>query len=284
MKKRLALALAMVVAFGCAACGGSTEEAATEYAPTDIEYHSVAAIQERGELKIATEATYAPYAFKDADGNLVGLEVSLVNAIAEEMGVKCVIDDMAFDSVLPAVQSGLDDIAFAALTPTAERQESFTFTESYFESGQLALVRAEDAEKFADDSAMTADVVVGAQKGSYQQTVVDTLYPDCTTRYMEAMPSIVMDLKTGNIDVAVMDMNTAYAYASQNEDLETAFFVPMLPGDEASNCAPAMKGNDDLVNYVNGLIQKYIEDGSIEKWYEEAVLIQQSLLEAEEAE
>ncbi|MBQ9091279.1 MAG: transporter substrate-binding domain-containing protein, partial [Anaerotignum sp.] len=99
--------------------------------------------------------------------------------------------------------------------------------------------------------------------------------------YMEAMPSIIMDLKTGNIDVAVMDMNTGYAYASQNEDLETAFVVPMLPGDEASNCAPAMKGNDDLVNYVNELIQKYIEDGSIQKWYEEAVLIQQSLLEAE---
>ncbi|MBQ9092322.1 MAG: transporter substrate-binding domain-containing protein, partial [Anaerotignum sp.] len=278
MKKFFAMAMTLVVAFGCAACGGSEEPAATEYAPTDIEYHSVAAIQERGELKIATEATYAPYAFKDADGNLVGLEVSLVKAIAAEMGVTCVIDDMAFDSVLPAVQSGLDDIAFAALTPTAERQESFTFSKSYFDSGQLALVRAEDAEKFADESAMTADVVVGAQKGSYQQTVVDTLYPDCTTRYMEAMPSIIMDLKTGNIDVAVMDMNTAYAYASQNEDLETAFFVPMLPGDEASNCAPAMKGNDDLVNYVNELIQKYIEDGSIEKWYEEAVLIQQSLL------
>ena len=125
MKKFLAMSMALVVAFGCAACGGSDEAAKTEYAPTDIEYHSVAAIQERGELKIATEATFAPYAFKDAEGNLVGLEVSLVNKIAEDMGVTCVIDDMAFDSVLPAVQSGLDDIAFAALTPTAERQESW---------------------------------------------------------------------------------------------------------------------------------------------------------------
>lgn len=283
MKKFFAMAMTLVIAFGCVACG-SGETATTEYAPTDIEYHSVSAIQERGELKIATEATYAPYAFKDADGNLVGLEVSLVKAIAEEMGVTCVIDDMAFDSVLPAVQSGLDDIAFAALTPTAERQESFTFTESYFDSGQIALVRAEDAEKFADESAMTADVVVGAQKGSYQQTVVDTLYPDCTTRLMEAMPSIIMDLKTGNIDVAVMDMNTGYAYASQNEDLVAAFVVPMLPGDESSNCAPAMKGNEDLVSYVNKLIQKFVEDGSIQKWYEEAVVIQQSMLETETAE
>lgn len=281
MKKRLALALALAMAFGCTACGGgSSEEAATtEYASTDVEYHSVAAIQERGEIHIATEATFAPYAFKDADGNLVGLEVSLVNKIAEDMGVTCVIDDMAFDSVLPSVQSGLDDIAFAALTPTAERKESYEFTQSYFSNGQMSLVRAEDAEKFKDESAMVAGVTMGAQKGSYQQTVAETLYPDCAGRYLETMPNIVMDLKAGNIDIAIMDFDNAYAYANQNEDLVTAFKVPMLEGDEESNCAAAMKGNEDLVNYINELIQKYVDDGSMQKWYEEAVLIQQSLTE-----
>ncbi|MBM6830244.1 amino acid ABC transporter substrate-binding protein [Anaerotignum lactatifermentans] len=286
MKKYLAMAMALVVAFGCAACGSTdssseTGDTATEYAPTDIEYHSVAAIQERGELKIATEATFAPYAFKDADGNLVGLEVSLVNKIAEDMGVTCVIDDMAFDSVLPSVQSGLDDIAFAALTPTEDRKESFTFTDSYFSNGQMSLVRAEDADKFADESAMVAGVTMGAQKGSYQQTVCETLYPNCTGRYLETVPAMIMDLKASNIDIAIMDYDNAYAYANQNDDLVTAFKVPMLEGDEESNCAAAMKGNDDLVTYINGLIAGYIEDGSMQKWYEEAVLIQQSLVEAE---
>ncbi|MGN1230339.1 MAG: ABC transporter substrate-binding protein [Anaerotignum sp.] len=280
MKKYLAFALALAMAFGCTACGGGSEEAATtEYTSTDVEYHSVAAIQERGEIHIATEATFAPYAFKDADGNLVGLEVSLVNKIAEDMGVTCVIDDMAFDSVLPSVQSGLDDIAFAALTPTAERKESYDFTQSYFSNGQMSLVRAEDAEKFKDESAMVAGVTLGAQKGSYQQTVAETLYPDCAGRYLETMPNIVMDLKAGNIDIAIMDFDNAYAYANQNADLVTAFKVPMLEGDEDSNCAAAMKGNEDLVNYINELIQKYIDDGSMQKWYEEAVLIQQSLTE-----
>lgn len=286
MKKFLAMAMALVVACGCAACGGSTDSSSetsetAEYAPTDIEYHSVAAIQERGELKIATEATFAPYAFKDADGNLVGLEVSLVNKIAEDMGVTCVIDDMAFDSVLPAVQSGLDDIAFAALTPTEDRKESFSFTDSYFSNGQMSLVRAEDVDKFADESAMVAGVTMGAQKGSYQQTVCETLYPDCTGRYLETVPAMIMDLKAGNIDIAIMDNDNAIAYANQNDDLATAFKVPMLEGDEESNCAAAMKGNDDLVTYINGLIAGYIEDGSMQKWYEEAVLIQQSLVEAE---
>lgn len=282
MKKHLVLALALAAAVGCAACGGGSDAQPndnTSYAPTDIAYHSVAEIQKRGEIHIATEATFAPYAFKDADGNLVGLEVSLVNKIAEEMGVACVIDDMAFDSVLPSVQSGLDDIAFAALTPTAERMEAFAFTDSYFTNGQMSLVRIEDAEKFADSSAMVEGVTMGAQKGSYQQTVAETLYPDCASRYLETIPAMIMDLKAGNIDIAIMDNDNAIAYANQNEDLTTAFAVPMLEGDEASNCAMAMKGNDDLVSYVNALIQKYVEDGSLQQWYEEAVLLQQSLAE-----
>lgn len=145
MKKCLALTLALILALGCTACGtsekeetsaetttaaesGETASADSSYAATDVEYHSVAEIQKRGELHMATEATFAPYAFKDADGNIVGLEPAMAQAIADEMGVKLVIDDMAFDSVLPSVQAGLDDVAIAALTPTAERQESFTFT------------------------------------------------------------------------------------------------------------------------------------------------------------
>ena len=97
MKKCLALTLALVLALGCTACGGSekketkaettaaaesgeTAAAAsdTEYKATDIEYHSVAEIQKRGVFHVATEATFAPYAFKDADGNIVGLEASMI--------------------------------------------------------------------------------------------------------------------------------------------------------------------------------------------------------------
>lgn len=298
MKKCLALTLALILALGCTACGGSekketqaettaaaesgeTAAADSDYAATDVEYHSVAEIQKRGELHMATEATFAPYAFKDADGNIVGLEPAMAQAIADEMGVKLVIDDMAFDSVLPSVQAGLDDVAIAALTPTAERQESFTFTQSYLSNGQMSLVRKDDVDKFKDESAMVAGVTMGAQKGSYQQTVAETLYPDCTGRYMETIPNVVMDLKAGNIDIAIMDYDNAYAYAMQNDDLETAFVVPMLDGDEAANCAATMLGNDDLANYLSELIQKYIDDGSMQKWYEEAVALQQELAEAE---
>ena len=68
----------------------------------------------------------------------------------------------------------------------------------------MSLVRAEDVDKFKDESAMVAGVTMGAQKGSYQQKVADTLYPDCTGRYLETIPNVIMDLKAGNIDILML--------------------------------------------------------------------------------
>ena len=129
---------------------------------------------------------------------------------------------------------------------------------------------------------MVAGVTMGAQKGSYQQTVAEHYYPDCTGRYMETIPNVIMDLKAGNIDIAIMDYDNATAYASQNADLATAFEVPMLEGEEAANCAAAMLGNTNLTDYVNTLIQKWLDDGTIDNWYNEAVALQASLTDEAE--
>ena len=79
-----------------------------------------------------------------------------------------------------------------------------------------------------------------------------------------------------------MDYDNATAYASQNADLATAFEVPMLEGEEAANCAATMLGNTDLTDYVNTLIQKWLDDGTIDNWYNEAVALQSSLTDEAE--
>ena len=94
---------------------------------------------------------------------------------------------------------------------------------------------------------------------------------------METVPNVIMDLKAGNIDVAIMDYDNATAYAMQNDDLSTAFVVPMMEGDEPSNCAATMLGNTDLTDYVDALIDKWIESGEMDKWYQDAVTLQLSL-------
>lgn len=242
-----------------------------------IDEHSVAAIQERGTISFATESAYAPYAFKDTKGNIVGFEVSIMEEIAKELDVELEIKDMAFDSVIPSVQSGLADVGIAALTPTEERKEALNMTDLYWEGGQKALVRVEDAEKYAEETSMEG-IVVGAQKGSYQQQVVEKYYADkCTTRYLEAVPVMVADLKAANVDVLVMDSVNAIMYAQENDDLEATFTVPEMPGETGGNSMAILKGNDDLTDFINELLEKWWEDGTLEKWFDEAVSLQVEL-------
>lgn len=292
-KKLLAVMLMSVLAFtGCSsstttapassesdAAGASTETEAAESAASNsaLEEHSVAGIQKKGKIVFATEAAYAPYAFKDADGNIVGFEKTIMEEVAAALGVEAEINDMAFDSVIPSVQSGLADVGIAAITPTAERAEAVNLTVKYWEGGQIALVRAEDAEKFATDEDLTG-IVIGAQKGSYQQQVCDAFYAEGnTTRYLETVPTLVNDLKVGNVDVLIMDEINGKMYAQENEDLATGFMAQDMEGVDGGNAMALALGNDDLTEYINGLIEGWKEDGSLDQWFADAVALQEQL-------
>lgn len=139
------------------------------------------------------------------------------------------------------------------------------------------VVRSEDAEKFAEESSMVSGIVIGVQKNTYYQETIELHYPDVTIRGMESVPLCVTDLKAGNCDGIVMDRDVAEGYLKSNPDLALTFEVPMLEGDYAGVAGALMKGNDDLTEYLNSLIAKWKEDGSLEKWYNEAVALQEQL-------
>ena len=94
----------------------------------------LADVKERGRLIVGTEAQYAPYEFKDMSANIVGCDMFLASEIAEALGVDLEIVDMAFDGIIPAVQSGQVDIGLAAFTNTPERSEVIDFSSIYEES------------------------------------------------------------------------------------------------------------------------------------------------------
>ncbi|MDD3173149.1 MAG: transporter substrate-binding domain-containing protein [Herbinix sp.] len=273
----LILILSMAAITGCSNSKSSSDTATSNTNSATVDAHTVEAIKSKGTISFATESAYAPYAFKDKDGNVVGFEPTMMQAIADELGVKLDIQDMAFDSVIPSVQSGLVDIGIAALTPTQERKEALNMTDVYWQGGQKALVRSEDAEKYADESCMNG-ITVGAQKSSYQQQVTDEYYADtCTTRYLETVPLMVSDLKAKNVDVLVMDGINAVMYAQENDDLKVTFDIPQMPGEDGGNSMAIMKGNDDLTTYINSLISGWIADGTMEQWFNDAVALQTEL-------
>ncbi len=94
-----------------------------------------------GELHMATNAAFEPYEYYDSNNNIVGIDVDLAQAICDKLGYKLVIDDMEFDSIIPAVQSGKDDFGMAGMTVTPDREQNVNFTDTYTTTKQDIIIK-----------------------------------------------------------------------------------------------------------------------------------------------
>ena len=82
-------------------------------------------------ITIATEGAYAPWNFKDASGNLVGVELDLVRDLCKRMGIQCKIVEQAWDGIIPSLQAGKYDAIMAGMSITKKRQKVITFSRNY---------------------------------------------------------------------------------------------------------------------------------------------------------
>ena len=94
-----------------------------------------------GVLKIATNATFPPYEFYEK-GEIRGIDIDLAKAVADRLGLRPVIEDMEFDAIIGAVQSGKADIGVAGMTVIPDRLKNIDFSDSYTTSKQVLIVRA----------------------------------------------------------------------------------------------------------------------------------------------
>lgn len=113
--------------------GDDTKGKSPYTSPEGIEYPN-------GELHMATNAFFEPYEFYDGD-TVVGIDAMAAQAICDKLGYKLVIDDMDFDSIVTAVQSGKADFGMAGMTVTEERLDSINFTDSYATATQVIIVK-----------------------------------------------------------------------------------------------------------------------------------------------
>lgn len=113
----------------------------------------------------------------DDDGNLVGFDMDLLNAIAEDQGFKVEYQIFEFDALIPAVQAGNADIIAAAMNVTDERAEQVDFSEKYFDSGKVIVVTADNTTISGVDD-LTADMSVAAQIGTTEGEYVQELAAD----------------------------------------------------------------------------------------------------------
>ena len=287
LKKMLVLALSaamlLTVLTGCGS--GETAapqdeqatEAQAEEQPAAEASTLLEQIKAKGKLVVGTEAQYAPYEFKDLDANFAGCDMWLAQQIADSLGVELEVVDMAFDGIIPAVQSGQVDLGIAAFTNTPERAEEIDFSDLYETSAQLLIVKAGNADTYSTKESLVG-LKVGAQKGTIQSQLIQSALPESELFELEKYPALALEVQNGNIAGLVVDQAVGEALvATSNGALEVSNFE--FTAEEASfgKAAVLAKGTEDLMAVVNEVVDKVTADGSYQQAYDEAVALAASL-------
>ncbi len=269
MKKLLALILASTMALSLVAC--SSEETTTEGEETQETTQTtiVDEIKENGKLVLGTEAQYAPFEFKDAQANFVGVDIWLAEQIAAELGVELEIVDMSFDGIIPAVQSSQVDIGISAFTTTPERAEVIDFTNVYWQDAQALVVHVDNVDTYTTAESV-AGLKVGAQKGSFQSQLVLDTFTESELFELAKYPELALEVQNKNIAGMVVDKEVGVSFIEENDSLALSSYE--FTGLEGYGKAGVVKkGNEALVEVANAVIERVVADGSLAAAYEEAV-------------
>ncbi len=266
MKKKLAaLAMAAVMAASLAAC--SSQSAKTTAAEENTETTAEAAKDGEAEsdssafagktLIMATNAEFAPYEYHDGN-DIVGIDVEIAKAICEDMGATLSITDIAFDSIIPEVQSGKADFAAAGMTVTEDRKTQVDFSDSYA-TGVQSVIVPEDSE------IASLDDLNGKQIGVQQGTTgdlysTDDFGEDSIQRFSKGADA-VQALSTGKIDAVIIDNKPAQVFVSENEGLK----ILETPYAEEHYAIAVKKDNTELLDAINASIASLKESGKLDE-------------------
>ncbi|MEA1994211.1 MAG: basic amino acid ABC transporter substrate-binding protein [Euryarchaeota archaeon] len=200
--------------------------------------------EEKGKIVVGTATGFAPFEYKDDDGNIVGFDIDMIKKIAEDQGYEVEVKDLSFDALIASLKSEKIDVIAAAMTITDERAEQISFSDPYYEADQSILVRKGYEEVSSSDD--LAGLKVGAQTGTTGAAwVKDNIGDENLNRY-ESYLLCVKDLTNGNIDAVVLDTPVAKNFEGQGD---VVMVVTMETGEEYG--LGVGKDNEDLLKDLN---------------------------------
>lgn len=242
MKKLVSVLLVAACSVSLVVCGGKKEEEKKA--------------EEDKTLVMATNAEFPPYEYYEGE-EVVGIDVDIAKAVAEELGMELKIEDMAFDSVIPAVSSGKADIALAGLTVTDERKENLNFTDTYAKATQVIIVKEDSAIAGPDD---LEGKKIGVQLGTTGDLYASDIKDAEVEQYNKGFEAVQATMQ-GKIDAVIIDSEPAKEFVAEAEGLkilDEAF-------TEEEYAIGIAKDNDELLEKVNKALKTLKESGKLDE-------------------
>lgn len=210
-------------------------------------------------LVMGTNAEFPPFEMRggtDGEG-IIGFDPDIARLIARHAGKKLKIEDMKFDSLIPALNTGKIDMILAGMTVTEDRRKNVDFSDPYYKVTQIVLVRGQDASKIRSlDDLKNKKIAVAI--GTTGDTAASQ-YTSDIVRFNTAFEA-VMELKNNKVDLVLTDEALGAVLHSKNPDLARVD----LPFEDEYYAIAVKKGNTELLERINDSLKKIRNSGEMD--------------------
>ncbi|MCQ1295158.1 ABC transporter permease subunit [Staphylococcus aureus] len=223
-------------------------------------------IKERGELRVGLSADYPPMEFEhtvNGKTEYAGVDIDLAKKIAKDNNLKLKIVNMSFDSLLGALKTGKIDIIISGMTSTPERKKQVDFSDSYMMTKNIMLVKKDKVNEYKDIKDFN-NKKVGAQKGTEQEKIAQTEIENASITSLSRLPDVILALKSGKVEGAVVEKPVAEAYLKQNPKLGISNVK--FNEEEKDTVIAVPKDSPKLLSQINKTIKEVKDKGLIDKY------------------
>ena len=219
-----------------------------------------------GQFRVGMECDYPPFNWTQVDasdttvpidggmGFAGGYDVEIAKKIAEGLGKELVVVKIEWDGLIPALNSGMIDAVIAGMSPTAERKITVDFTDAYYNSDLVVVVRKDSDYANAATLADLSGAKITGQQNTFHYTVIDQIEGVSKQEAMPTFPAMIVALTSGAIDGYISERPGAVSACAANDGL--TFVTPgFVASEEDTSIAVAIKqGNADLVASINEIL------------------------------
>ena len=214
-------------------------------------------------LRIGTNADFAPFEFQDVNGKeYEGFDMDLVRAVAKEMGCQAEIQNINFDGLIPALESGNLDLIISGMTINDERKQKVDFSAPYYKSGLTIIVKKDNQniKKFADLSGKKVAVQIGTTSAKEVRKIQGV-----EVKELNSSADTFMELKAGGVDAVVNDRPVNDYYIAKSGVKDVRALDELLTSEDYGMAIS--KKNPELTKKVDDALKKLRENGEYDKIY-----------------
>ena len=178
---------------------------------------------------------------------------------------------MDFDGTLAELGAKKCDLGMAGYSPDPDRASLMNFSKIYYEGGQCFITSKANADKIKSlDDANNSQYKIGAQTGSIQSKLAKQNTPDADNIDLSKVPDVIAEVISGKLDGAFMETIVAKSYQAQYPEI---VIVCDVPYEQKGSAIGVNKDNEVLLAALNLIIDEAINDGSLQKYVDEAGIL-----------